>query len=346
MTALAIGDKSPAVFGATAAGRFYSLDAQAGRPAILVALGGQAEAAKALYARLQPAQGALLQAGVDLVPLAPTDAAFAMAFAASPEARDHIVYVAQAEGLERLAIDGAPGAVFIDRHGRIVGLKGLDASADLAAWAGELAPAIASDPPRSCSSPAPVLMIPNIAPPALCRALIAHFEASPHVPGVMAAYADGAGKAKLDEGQKRRRDFELTADCPLYGEVVQVLGARCAPEIKRAFQVDIVAADRILIARYDETGGYFTRHRDDAAPHVAFREFAVSLNLNTDEYEGGDLLFPEYSDDRYRPPAGAAAVFSASLLHEAQAVTRGQRYVLLTFLCSAAGQAKKAAMGA
>jgi predicted 2-oxoglutarate/Fe(II)-dependent dioxygenase YbiX len=121
--------------------------------------------------------------------------------------------------------------------------------------------------------------------------------------------------------------------------VLNLLSNRVIPEIKRAFQADIANADRILIARYDDTG-HFKRHRDDAAPHTAFREFAISLNLNTDEYEGGELLFPEYDDQRYSPPAGAAIVFSASLLHEAAPVTRGSRYVLLSFLGSAAAQAR------
>ena len=69
-------------------------------------------------------------------------------------------------------------------------------------------------------------------------------------------------------------------------------------------------------------------------------DFAISLNLNTHEYEGGELCFPEFDDHRYNPPAGGALVFSASLLHEAMPVTRGSRYVLLSFLGSAAAQAK------
>jgi predicted 2-oxoglutarate/Fe(II)-dependent dioxygenase YbiX len=99
-----------------------------------------------------------------------------------------------------------------------------------------------------------------------------------------------------------------------------------------------------LIARYDDTGGYFKRHRDNALPHTAFREFAISLNLNTDEYEGGELLFPEFSDDRYSPPAGGAVVFSSALLHEAAPVLKGRRYVLLSFLCSAEAQARMTQM--
>jgi predicted 2-oxoglutarate/Fe(II)-dependent dioxygenase YbiX len=122
-----------------------------------------------------------------------------------------------------------------------------------------------------------------------------------------------------------------------------MLARRLVPEIKRAFQADIAHLDRILIARYDDSGGYFRRHRDDAAPHIAYRQFALTLNLNTGDYEGGDLVFPEFSDDRVSPPAGGAAVFSASLLHEAMPVTRGRRYVLLTFLHTREAEARRLA---
>jgi predicted 2-oxoglutarate/Fe(II)-dependent dioxygenase YbiX len=100
----------------------------------------------------------------------------------------------------------------------------------------------------------------------------------------------------------------------------------------------VAFADRILIARYDDTGGYFKRHRDNLSPQTAFRDFAVSMNLNTDDYDGGELRFPEFGDDRYDPPAGSAAIFSASLLHEALPVTRGRRYVALSFLSGAGAQ--------
>ena len=69
-------------------------------------------------------------------------------------------------------------------------------------------------------------------------------------------------------------------------------------------------------------------------------EFAISINLNTEDYEGGELLFPEFDDHRYSPPSGAAIIFSASLLHEAAPVTRGSRYVALSFLCSAGAMAR------
>ena len=64
----------------------------------------------------------------------------------------------------------------------------------------------------------------------------------------------------------------------------------------------IAHTDRLLLARYD-FGGFFLRHRDNSAPGVEFRQFALSVNLN-DDYDGGHVTFPEYNSRRYRPPAG------------------------------------------
>jgi predicted 2-oxoglutarate/Fe(II)-dependent dioxygenase YbiX len=90
---------------------------------------------------------------------------------------------------------------------------------------------------------------------------------------------------------------------------------------------------RYLIACYDaSTGGFFKAHRDNTTKGTAHRRFAVTINLNSEDYEGGDLLFAEYGLKTYRAPTGGAVVFSCSLLHEATPVTKGKRYAFLPFL--------------
>ena len=80
---------------------------------------------------------------------------------------------------------------------------------------------------------------------------------------------DGAGghaqTRRQPEVAPRRRTPAAT---PFHGEVMDVMARTCVPEIKRAFHKDVGFADRILIARYDDTGDNFKRHRDNAsAPH-------------------------------------------------------------------------------
>ena len=197
-------------------------------------------------------------------------------------------------------------------------------------------------PPVLRHSAAPLLMVPNLIDPGLCGALMAAFEAGAHAEGAMASVNEkGEAIARVSDAKKKRRDLLLEHDHPLHGAVVDVLGRRLAPELYRAYHLEVAHADRILIARYDHTGGYFHRHRDNAAPNVAFRQFAVSINLNTGDYTGGELEFPEFGPDLYLPPAGGAAVFSASLLHAARPVLSGSRYVLLTFLHDNGAEARR-----
>jgi predicted 2-oxoglutarate/Fe(II)-dependent dioxygenase YbiX len=96
--------------------------------------------------------------------------------------------------------------------------------------------------------------------------------------------------------------------------------------------------ERDLVARYDaETGGHFGPHRDDTGISVAHRRFAVSINLNAD-FDGGEISFPEYSPLTFKAAPGTAIVFSASILHQVSQVTRGRRYVFLTFLFDEAAE--------
>jgi 2OG-Fe(II) oxygenase superfamily len=107
---------------------------------------------------------------------------------------------------------------------------------------------------------------------------------------------------------------------------------RIAPEIFKAFQCRATKYEALHMARYQgHRGGYSHGHRDNIAPYL-YRRFAMSINLNTEEFEGGELRFPEFGDQRYRPESGTAIVFSSSLLHEAMHVTAGRRFVFLAFL--------------
>lgn len=91
--------------------------------------------------------------------------------------------------------------------------------------------------------------------------------------------------------------------------------------------------ERYIVACYDaESGGHFRPHRDNTTKGTAHRRFAVTINLNTGEYDGGQLMFPEYGQRSYLAPKGGAIVFSCSLLHQALPVTRGQRFAFLPFL--------------
>jgi predicted 2-oxoglutarate/Fe(II)-dependent dioxygenase YbiX len=130
----------------------------------------------------------------------------------------------------------------------------------------------------------------------------------------------------------------LIEDADLRTEARERLSQRLVPEIARAFQFEATRVERYIVSRYDAgQGGFFKPHRDNTTTGTAHRKFAVTINLNAEDYEGGDLRFPEFGDSLYRAPTGGAVAFSCSLMHEATPVTRGTRFAFLPFLYDEAG---------
>ncbi|MBS0334887.1 MAG: 2OG-Fe(II) oxygenase [Proteobacteria bacterium] len=185
---------------------------------------------------------------------------------------------------------------------------------------------------------APVMIVPRVLDRDLCRRLIAHYEAQGgEVSGVMREQ-NGRTVGVVDDF-KKRRDAQIV-DEGLRAEMRTAIVRRLLPEIRKAFRFKVTRIERYIVACYDaEEGGYFRPHRDNRTAGTKHRQFACSINLNAEDFEGGDLCFPEYGARTYRPPTGGAVVFSCSLLHEATPVTRGTRYATLPFLYDEAGEA-------
>lgn len=191
--------------------------------------------------------------------------------------------------------------------------------------------------PERQQSWAPVLAVPRIFEPAFCQRLIAYYEAEGGQPSGFMREREGRTFGVLDQGFKRRFDAEIK-DPELKQAGRQRIARRLVPEIRRAFQFAVTHIERDIVACYDAgEGGFFRPHRDNTTKGTAHRRFAVTVNLNAEDYEGGNLRFPEFGQATYRAETGGAVVFSCSLLHEATPVTAGKRYCYLPFLYDAAG---------
>ncbi|MEO7177949.1 MAG: 2OG-Fe(II) oxygenase [Allosphingosinicella sp.] len=178
---------------------------------------------------------------------------------------------------------------------------------------------------------APVLMAPNILDPALCERLIEHHRETGGDPSGFMREVDGKTVLITDHQHKMRRDREI-ADETICAILRARIVARLVPMVKRAFQFEASRMERYIVGAYPAGAGHFRPHRDNTTKGTAHRRFAVTINLNSGDYEGGDLRFPEYGARTYRAPTGGAVVFSCSMLHEATPVTRGTRYAFLPFL--------------
>ena len=174
---------------------------------------------------------------------------------------------------------------------------------------------------------APVLVLPRVFEPDFCTQLIRLWGKGDHKDsGVSSRY----GNVSV-EHLKRTEDYTIVE--PMMQKAVSDrLAYRIGPELVKVFAFDRqFAFDSHVVLSYSAEGKhFFGAHRDNGAPTTADRAFALSLNLNQD-FDGGELIFPEYAGVRVSPPAGAAAVFSCSILHQVLPVTRGRRFVLTTF---------------
>lgn len=183
----------------------------------------------------------------------------------------------------------------------------------------------------------PILILPDVFSRHDCQRLINVFAMQGQTflePGHGAPPADiGDYKMRIPEyGRKDRIDhWIMQADTNAF--IDDRLRRRLFPEVLKCFQYRITRREGYRIGCYEgERGGELHGHRDNTKPNVAHRRFACSINLNTEQFEGGGIRFPEFGDQDYRPETGAAIVFSSSLLHEPLHVVKGKRFVLLAFI--------------
>lgn len=175
---------------------------------------------------------------------------------------------------------------------------------------------------------APVLALPGVFEPELCRRLVElHDKSAGAEPNALAE----AGAAIAGLPSRRRIDVRV-GDPELRTLLQQKVNRRVVPEVLKLFQFDITRMERYVISCYDSrSGGHYSAHRDNGVQSTAHRRFALSINLN-EEFDGGQVVFPEYGGKSFKLPTGGALVYSCSLLHEVRPVTRGRRYAFVPFV--------------
>ena len=101
------------------------------------------------------------------------------------------------------------------------------------------------------------------------------------------------------------------------------------------FNYDLSDEDKesMQISRYSE-GKFYKKHRDytNTRESNAFtRKLSITVQLSDEnDYEGGDLIFYNSSDNNKAPRGkGSVIVFDSRLYHEVTPVTKGVRYSLV-----------------
>lgn len=223
----------------------------------------------------------------------------------------------------------APAAFVLDPNQRVIAIA--CGSEPIEQAIEEVAALDLEGPGRLIGGMAPVLIVPNLLSPGFCGRLMETWDVGGHSEGTVEASTAAAGHHR-NYGTKRRLDHFIE-DPSLVRELAQALGPRIAPEVQKAFFFEDFTFEQFRVGCYEaDNAGFFKVHRDNVIGSVRNRRYAVSINLNTGEYDGGDLRFPEYGPDLYRAPRGGGVLFSCSLLHEVVPVTAGRRFVLLSHL--------------
>jgi peroxiredoxin/predicted 2-oxoglutarate/Fe(II)-dependent dioxygenase YbiX len=178
---------------------------------------------------------------------------------------------------------------------------------------------------------APILVLPNVFDREFCRELVGLYETHGGEDSGFMREVGGKTVGIKDYGHKRRRDYVIE-DQAIIDRTKALIQRRVTPEILKVHQFRVSRMERYIVACYDaDEAAHFNAHRDNTTSGTAHRRFAVSINLN-DDFDGGEVRFPEYGPRGYKAPVGGAVVFSCSLLHSVSTVTRGRRYAFLPFL--------------
>jgi predicted 2-oxoglutarate/Fe(II)-dependent dioxygenase YbiX/peroxiredoxin len=178
---------------------------------------------------------------------------------------------------------------------------------------------------------APVLIVSRVFDFQLCDVLVQAYEKLGGEESRFELDVNGKTSTLVDHRLKQRRDLAL-AHPQLREAIRNQVVRRLLPAVERFLQFQATRMDRYIVACYDSAvGGHFYRHRDNANISAQHRRFAVTINLNKD-YEGCDLVLPEFGSRVYRAPHAGAVVFSCGALHQITPITRGKRYAFLAFL--------------
>lgn len=163
----------------------------------------------------------------------------------------------------------------------------------------------------------PILIVPDVVSKSLAEKLINYLE-------------NHTKNAYQDNRDNKSRNHIIPSKELIY-TLDNKLSKSLLPEISKVFYCDLTHRETYKIASYDgKKSGRFLKHRDTIAPFL-HRRYALSLLLN-DDYEGGGLCFPEYSNQIITAPKYSAIIFPGSLYHEVKSIHSGKRYALISFL--------------
>lgn len=211
-------------------------------------------------------------------------------------------------GLRQGALFAFTGAVcfVLDANQRIIEMRG--AEPGHAEWALAMLKARQGELPQQLSTIAPVLLLPSVLDGEDCAGLLKQIS-NANTPSGSAPIADKA----------------------LAERIGKILLRRIGPEVEKAFSFDDFVFESLAL-RWDDSAAAADRRAEVDDPAVQGRSFSLIVDLASEAYNGGEILFPEYGPHCYRTGTGGALVFAGTLLRDLQPVSTGRRCLLVATL--------------
>jgi len=164
--------------------------------------------------------------------------------------------------------------------------------------------------------------------PERCAALIAAARASTAWRDAPIYTSAGSGAVAVVNDAVRRAMLLDEADLPPDAAAI-IDEAKRAVEARVAAYAAGLRAGEVQLVRY-EPGGFFYTHQDATASPREWRKVSAIVYLN-DDFTGGTTSFPVL-DRVVTPRTGHALLFVPHLVHGADPVERGEKFVLTFWL--------------
>jgi len=162
-----------------------------------------------------------------------------------------------------------------------------------------------------------------------CEKMIAQVESSPDWGSAQISVEEDEGYGSAVESETRRASALGPESCSrIARDFDRKVDRIIKPLVKQLWGVTLQEHTGTHLVRYS-AGNFYTPHTD-AALDESDRFFTVLCYLNGN-FSGGQTSFPDlgYSVE---PRPGKAVIFPATYLHSSEPVTRGLKYVLVTWL--------------
>jgi len=152
-------------------------------------------------------------------------------------------------------------------------------------------------------------------------------------------FVNGKVGNRINLDQKRRRDLYIT-NSDLLSKIDDIFYENLYDDIKINFS-DIKYREKWKIGHYNsDNKGFYNLHTDSAGDTNYRITSSVSMLSEENDYEGGELHFPDLNK-KIKLKKGQVIVFKSNLLHGVYPVTSGDRKVLISFYFDDEGMKKK-----